>query len=62
MCIPPVDEAPGLHFALLQKKAAELNLTNLSMGMSSDFETAIHFGATHIRIGTDFFGPRPGQS
>lgn len=58
MCIPPVDEAPGPHFALLQKLAAELDLANLSMGMSSDFETAIAFGATHIRIGTAIFGPR----
>jgi pyridoxal phosphate enzyme (YggS family) len=58
MCIPPIDEAPGPHFALLQKLAGELNLPNLSMGMSSDFETAVAFGATHIRVGTAIFGPR----
>jgi len=58
MCIPPFDEAPGPHFALLQKLAGELNLPNLSMGMSGDFETAIAFGATHVRVGTAIFGPR----
>ena len=58
MCIPPFDEAPGPHFALLQKLAGELGLPNLSMGMSGDFETAIAFGATHIRVGTAIFGPR----
>ena len=58
MCIPPFDEPPGPHFALLQKLAGELDLPNLSMGMSGDFETAIAFGATHIRVGTAIFGPR----
>lgn len=58
MCIPPFDEAPGPHFALLQKLARELDLAKLSMGMSGDFETAIAFGATHIRVGTAIFGPR----
>ncbi|HSG94721.1 MAG TPA: YggS family pyridoxal phosphate-dependent enzyme [Afifellaceae bacterium] len=58
MCIPPFDEASGPHFALLQKLAGELDLPNLSMGMSADFETAIAFGATHIRVGTAIFGPR----
>jgi len=58
MCIPPFDEASGPHFALLQKLAEELDLPNLSMGMSGDFETAIAFGATHIRVGTAIFGPR----
>ena len=58
MCIPPFDEAPGPHFALLQKLAGELDLPNLSMGMSGDFETAIAFGATHIRVGTAIFGSR----
>jgi len=58
MCIPPFDDAPGPHFALLQKLAGELDLPNLSMGMSADFETAIAFGATHIRVGTAIFGAR----
>ena len=58
MCIPPVEEEPALHFALLKKLAAECRLTSLSMGMSSDFETAIRFGATHVRIGTAIFGER----
>ncbi len=58
MCIPPFDEEPGPHFALLQKLAEELDLPNLSMGLSGDFETAIAFGATHIRVGTAVFGPR----
>ena len=58
MCIPPFDEASGPHFALLQKLAEDLDLPNLSMGMSGDFETAIAFGATHIRVGTAIFGPR----
>jgi len=58
MCLPPVDEEPSLHFALLAKIAKRNRLTSLSMGMSDDFETAIEFGATHIRIGTALFGPR----
>jgi PLP dependent protein len=58
MCIPPVDEEPALHFALLKKLAAECGLTSLSMGMSADFETAIRFGATHVRVGTAIFGDR----
>ncbi|MEM9797240.1 MAG: YggS family pyridoxal phosphate-dependent enzyme [Pseudomonadota bacterium] len=58
MCIPPVDEAPSLHFALLAKIAARNGLTNLSMGMSADFEQAIAFGATHIRVGSAIFGAR----
>jgi hypothetical protein len=58
MCIPPVDEEPALHFALLKKLAAESGLTFLSMGMSADFETAIRFGATHVRVGTAIFGER----
>lgn len=58
MCIPPVDEAPGLHFALLAKIAARNGLTQLSMGMSNDFETAIRFGTTQVRIGSALFGPR----
>jgi len=58
MCIPPFHEAPGPHFALLRKLAEQLDLPNLSMGMSADFETAIAFGATHVRVGTAIFGPR----
>lgn len=58
MCIPPVDEEPSLHFALLAKIAARNNLPGLSMGMSHDFETAIAQGATHIRVGSALFGER----
>ncbi|WP_323769729.1 YggS family pyridoxal phosphate-dependent enzyme [Antarctobacter sp.] len=58
MCIPPVEETPSLHFALLRKIAARNGLTGLSMGMSSDFEQAIAFGATHIRVGSAIFGER----
>ena len=58
MCIPPVDEEPALHFALLAKLARECGLSFLSMGMSADYETAIRFGATHVRIGTAIFGER----
>jgi len=58
MVIPPVDEEPSLHFALLQKIAARNGLENLSMGMSSDFEKAIAFGATHVRVGSAIFGDR----
>lgn len=58
MCIPPLNEETALHFALLQKLGRECGLANLSMGMSDDFETAIRFGATHVRIGTAIFGPR----
>lgn len=58
MAIPPADEAPGLHFALLAKIAERNGLTVLSMGMSGDFETAIRFGATHVRVGTALFGER----
>lgn len=58
MCIPPVDEEPSLHFALLAKIAARNGLDGLSMGMSSDFERAIALGATHIRVGSAIFGAR----
>lgn len=58
MCIPPVDEEPSLHFALLAKIAARNGLAGLSMGMSSDFESAIALGATHIRVGSAIFGER----
>ncbi len=58
MCIPPVDEAPGPHFALLQKMASRNDLAGLSMGMSSDFSVALGFGATHVRVGSAIFGHR----
>ena len=58
MCIPPVHEEPALHFALLAKIAARNGLSGLSMGMSSDFQTAIALGATHIRVGSAIFGER----
>ena len=58
MCIPPHDEEPGVHFAFLAKLARELGLAGLSMGMSADFEKAIAFGATHVRIGSQIFGER----
>lgn len=58
MCIPPADEAPGMHFALLGKIARRNGLEVLSMGMSGDYETAIRFGATHVRVGSALFGER----
>ena len=58
MCIPPIDEEAAVHFAFLAKLAGELNLTQLSMGMSADFAAAIAFGATHVRVGTAIFGAR----
>lgn len=58
MCIPPVSEPAGPHFALLARKAKSLGLENLSMGMSGDFETAARFGATHVRVGSALFGER----
>lgn len=58
MCIPPLNEEPAPHFALLKKLAQQCGLSLLSMGMSADFETAIRFGATHIRVGTAIFGER----
>ncbi|WP_101067252.1 YggS family pyridoxal phosphate-dependent enzyme [Roseovarius salinarum] len=58
MCIPPVDEEPALHFALLAKLAARNGLEGLSMGMSGDFERAIAQGATHVRVGSAIFGER----
>ena len=58
MCIPPVEEEPALHFALLAKLAKENGLDGLSMGMSADFETAIRLGATHVRVGSAIFGER----
>ena len=59
MCIPPVDEEPALHFALLARIAERNGLTGLSMGMSADYETAVALGATHIRVGSAIFGARP---
>lgn len=58
MCIPPLDEEAGVHFAFLAKLAGDLGLSGLSMGMSDDFETAVQFGATHVRIGSAIFGQR----
>jgi len=59
MCIPPVDEEPSLHFSLLAKIAARNDLKGLSMGMSGDYEIAVQFGATHVRVGSAIFGDRP---
>ncbi|HTK84607.1 MAG TPA: alanine racemase, partial [Patescibacteria group bacterium] len=58
MCIPPLNEPPAPHFALLRKLAARHNLPELSMGMSADFEQAVALGATYIRVGTALFGER----
>jgi pyridoxal phosphate enzyme (YggS family) len=58
MCVPPLDEEPALHFALLREIARRTGLGLLSMGMSADFEKAIRFGATHVRVGTAIFGAR----
>ena len=59
MCIPPVDEEPALHFALLTKMAARNGLAQISMGMSADYEMAVKLGATHVRVGSALFGARP---
>jgi len=59
MCIPPVDEAPGPHFALLRQLAQRRGLSVLSMGMSHDFETAAALGASWVRVGSAIFGTRP---
>lgn len=59
MCIPPLDEAPGPHFALTAKIAVRNGLKSLSMGMSADFAAAIQLGATHVRVGSAIFGERP---
>ena len=59
MCIPPINEEATIHFAYLRKKSEEYRLPYLSIGMSSDFKEAVHFGATHIRVGTAIFGVRP---
>lgn len=62
MCIPPVEEEPTLHFALLAKIADRNGLAGLSMGMSGDFERAIMQGATHVRVGSAIFGERPSEA
>ena len=59
MCIPPVDDDAAPHFAFLAKLARDHGLSQLSMGMSGDFELAVKFGATHVRVGTAIFGARP---
>lgn len=58
MCIPPADENPGPHFALLEKLAREAGVDKLSMGMSGDYELAVAFGATSVRVGSAIFGGR----
>jgi len=59
MCIPPLDQEPSPHFALLREMARRHGLAELSMGMSADYEIAIRLGATHVRVGTAIFGERP---
>jgi len=59
MCIPPVEEEPAPHFALLAQTASRLGLPEISMGMSADYPIAIQFGATMVRVGTAIFGSRP---
>ena len=59
MCIPPIDEEAAMHFSLLKTLADKLSLPKLSIGMSGDYEEAIAFGATHIRVGSALFGARP---
>ena len=58
MCLPPVNEEPSIHFCILKELANKFKLRDLSMGMSMDFEKAIKFGSTYLRIGTSFFGKR----
>ena len=62
MCIPPIDEPAGLHFALMKKLAGEVELSELSMGMSADYEKAIPLGATILRVGSAIFGERPSEN
>ena len=62
MCIPPVAEPAGAHFAFLARLAERHGLGELSMGMSADYELAVRFGATHVRVGSGLFGARPSQS
>ncbi|MFQ5959155.1 MAG: YggS family pyridoxal phosphate-dependent enzyme [Alphaproteobacteria bacterium] len=59
MCMPPFDEEPSLHFSLLADIARRNDLVSLSMGMTADFEIAVRFGASHVRVGTAIFGERP---
>lgn len=61
MAVPPLDEPAAVHFAYLGEIAKRTGLRQLSMGMSADFETAVKLGATHLRIGTEIFGERPGD-
>ncbi len=58
MCIPPLDEEPAMHFALLSEMARRNGLCEISMGMSGDYDTAVHFNATSVRVGTAIFGAR----
>jgi len=58
MCIPPLDDRPDSHFKTLEERARSLNLPNLSMGMSGDYDIALEYGATHIRVGSKLFGKR----
>ena len=58
MCLPPVNEEPSIHFCILRELANKFKINNLSMGMSTDYEEAIKFGSTYLRIGTSFFGKR----
>lgn len=58
MCLPPKDEEPSIHFNILRELANKFELSDLSMGMSMDFEKAIKFGSTYLRIGSSFFGKR----
>ena len=58
MCIPPVDDEPSPHFALLREMARRHSLPVISMGMSGDYELAVELGATHVRVGTAIFGAR----
>ena len=58
MCLPPIDEEPSLHFCLLAELARRCGLNQLSMGMTGDYEIAVRFGATHVRVGTAIFGQR----
>ena len=59
MCLPPLDEEPSLHYSLLADIAGRNGLSGLSMGMTGDYEIAVQFGATHVRVGTAIFGERP---
>ena len=58
MCLPPINEEPSIHFCILRELANKFKLSDLSMGMSMDYEKAIKFGSTYLRIGTSFFGKR----